>query len=315
MPLIYQLLVSNSVPGVSVVIPAFRAAKTICRAIDSVLAQTVRAREIIVVDDGSPDNVADVVKETYGDLVSLLRKENGGAASARNVGIDCATGDVIAFLDADDYWEPDKLQQQIAILNEHPEVGLIAGNWFQESPGESRSVMYPITANGWWDRIHHVTGPQVLAAATMIWTGMTAVTRKALGNERFCTQLSTAEDRDLWIRIAASHPIYLTGSPLATAVLEPGSLSRSGLEGDCKNMLAVVKRYRALLGPIAEREWNSYVLSRWAANEESPSLALAKLLDSFARWPLPYWQCPNRHRFGRLKRLAVLIFMAAGMRK
>ena len=122
----------------SVVIPAYRSAATICRAVDSVLAQTHAAAEIIVVDDGSPDEQAAVVEQTYGPRVTLLRTPNGGAASARNAGIDRATGDYIAFLDADDYWEADKLALQLALFDRHPELGLVAGAILEETPGEPR---------------------------------------------------------------------------------------------------------------------------------------------------------------------------------
>ena len=109
-------------PSISVVIPAFRAERTIQRAMDSVLAQTKPASEIIVVDDGSPDNQAAIVSQ-YGPPVILLRQANGKTAVARNTGIERATGDFVAFLDADDYWEPEKLERQLAVFATHPRSG------------------------------------------------------------------------------------------------------------------------------------------------------------------------------------------------
>src|SRR5258706_15592076 len=100
-----------SEPSISVVIPAYRAAKTIGRAIASVIAQTHGVLEVLVIDDGSPDDVS-AATERFGAAVTVIRKENGGAASARNLGIERARGDWIAFLDADDYWHPDKLKRQ-----------------------------------------------------------------------------------------------------------------------------------------------------------------------------------------------------------
>jgi len=93
---------------VSVIIPYYRARHTIARAVESALEQTVRPHEILVVDDGSPDDAAGATK-VFGSSVTLIRKPNGGAASARNLGIEHAQGEWIAFLDADDYWEPAKL--------------------------------------------------------------------------------------------------------------------------------------------------------------------------------------------------------------
>ncbi|MCK4960446.1 MAG: glycosyltransferase family 2 protein, partial [Planctomycetes bacterium] len=89
--------------SVSVVIAAYNAEKYIQRAIDSVLAQSLPADEIIVVDDGSTDNTGDAVKH-YGSKVRYIYQENAGPASARNTAIEAATGTWIAFLDADDEW-------------------------------------------------------------------------------------------------------------------------------------------------------------------------------------------------------------------
>src|SRR5262245_16757980 len=121
--------------NVTVIIPAYRAAKTIARAVDSALGQTCPPKEILVIDDGSPDDLPSALRG-YRDRVTLIRQANGGAASARNRGIEHATGEFIAFLDADDYWEPAKLQAQLDILKAHPEVGLVAGLYYEELPGQ-----------------------------------------------------------------------------------------------------------------------------------------------------------------------------------
>lgn len=100
---------------VTVVIPAYNASSTIAEALKSVLAQTLPASEIIVVDDGSTDETADVVQSLAAGIV-LLRTENRGAASALNSGVEAAQGEVIAFLDADDLWMPEKLELQVRRL-------------------------------------------------------------------------------------------------------------------------------------------------------------------------------------------------------
>src|SRR5947209_192198 len=98
----------NIGPKVSTVIPAYNASGTILRAIESVLAQTRPPDEILVIDDGSTEDLS-LTLEPFRACVTLIRKPNGGAASARNLGLDLSRGDYIAFLDADDYWEPRKL--------------------------------------------------------------------------------------------------------------------------------------------------------------------------------------------------------------
>ena len=120
---------------VSVVIPAYNMEKYIGRAIDSVLAQTRQPDEIIVVDDGSTDNTADVIK-SYGSRVHYIRQENGGASVARNTGIEAAKSEWIAFLDADDEWLPEKLQLQIECFARNKALLWGGGNYLIRDAGD-----------------------------------------------------------------------------------------------------------------------------------------------------------------------------------
>lgn len=121
-------LTSNVVAPVSVVIPCFRCASTIKRAIDSVVQQTQRPAEVILVEDGSGDNTLAVLQalaEPYSDWIKIIAlPENQGLANARNIGWAAATQLYIAFLDADDAWHPQKIEIQTAYMKEHPEVTL-----------------------------------------------------------------------------------------------------------------------------------------------------------------------------------------------
>ncbi len=272
--------------AVSVIIPAYRATATIGRAVGSVLAQTRSAAEIIVVDDGSPEELAPALAR-FGSRVLLVRKPNGGAASARNAGIERATGDVVTFLDADDYWEPTKLARQVDHLRRFPEVGMV-GSWlYLEQPGGPRRPD-PAIDPTLFDRILRLHGPDAFHAAGMFWTGTVAIRRDVLAHERFDERLATAEDRDLWLRLLLRAPAYLTREVLATCVLEPGSLSRGSVERDCRNMLAVVDRYRELLGPKAHRRWRSDVHRRWSTRllaQDDPRGALAPALVHLRHTP------------------------------
>lgn len=292
---------------VSVIIPAYKAAGTICRTIDSVLAQTHPAHEIIVVDDGSPDDQVPVIQRTYGDRVFLIRQPNGRTARARNTGIAQATGEVIAFVDADDYWEPEKLQRQIAVLQAFPQVGIVAGDYFSQAPGQERTLApVPARPQSDYDHVLHPSKGQIVRIASSIWTGMVAIRRTALGDERFVSGLEPAEDRDLWIRMLR-HPVYLMQTPLATAVLEPGSISRVNLDIDCENMLRVIRRHRGRIGLIGSRKWTAEVLYRWAALDPCPKTALPRLWRSLLCWPLPCTPRKDGQRFARLKRMLVLL--------
>jgi glycosyltransferase involved in cell wall biosynthesis len=271
--------------SVSVIIPAFRAAHTIARAVRSVLDQSLPAAEIIVVDDGSPDDLASAL-EPFGGSVRLVRKENGGAASARNLGIELATGGLIAFLDADDYWEPTKLERQVELFVRHAELGLVAGQFYYQSPGGERTPLGRSTLK--FDSVLRLRGERAFDVATYVWTGTVMIRRAVLGHERFVSGLEPAEDRDLWVRIILSAPMYLISEPLATFVYGPGSLSCSSLDRDCTNMLRVVGRHEKILGFRARRYWRSYTYLRWAARETRPSRALLNLMKSYYQWPLPY---------------------------
>ena len=251
---------------ISVVIPAYRASRTLGRALDSLRAQDRRPDEVIVVDDGSPDGqeVRDLVAGLDG--VRLIRQPNGGAASARNAGIEAANGDLIAFLDADDYWEPGKLRLQLAVLGAHPEVGLVAGRYFVQDPGGPRlGPVLPGGLDGPRDRVVASSGAGAFELATTIWTTTVLVRRAVLGSHRFVPGLEPAEDRDLWVRLVASAPAYIISEPLATYVQEHGSLSRSSIDVDCGNMIRVIRRHSGLMGPRPARSWEADTYRRWAA--------------------------------------------------
>jgi len=104
-----------SQPLVSIIIPVFNGEKYLAEAIESVMSQSYENKEIIVIDDGSTDSTYDIVKK-YAPQIIYHYQENAGTGAARNKGISVATGEVIAFLDADDIWKPDKLTYQVSFL-------------------------------------------------------------------------------------------------------------------------------------------------------------------------------------------------------
>jgi glycosyltransferase involved in cell wall biosynthesis len=115
---------------VSVVMPAYNRARTIERAVDSILAQDYPSIEVIVVDDGSKDDTAEVMRSRYGSdpRVVFIQQPNGGVCVARNTGIARARGEFIAMLDSDDAWLPGKLSLQVGILRKHPELSLVCSD-------------------------------------------------------------------------------------------------------------------------------------------------------------------------------------------
>lgn len=113
---------------VSVIIPVFNCEAYLAEAIESVLAQTYSAIEIIVVDDGSTDGSADIAKSFGNSGVRFCYQPNSGPGSARNRGVAMARGGLLAFLDADDMWLPNKLSLQTAALESNPKLDMILGH-------------------------------------------------------------------------------------------------------------------------------------------------------------------------------------------
>lgn len=130
------MMSDSQTPRFSVIIPAYNAASTICEAIDSVLAQTYPAHEIIVVDDGSVDATAEVVAG-YGNKVKLLQQPNQGVSVARNRGAREATGNWLTFLDADDWYYPSRLALYAQLLEQEPELDFLTGDFdYVDSEGK-----------------------------------------------------------------------------------------------------------------------------------------------------------------------------------
>lgn len=120
-------------PTISVIIPLYNAAPFIAAALESVLGQTRPPNQVIVVDDGATDGSADVVRR-YGQQITLIQQPNAGGASARNRGVALATGDLLAFLDHDDYWVPEKLAWQLDAFQQAPHLEAVFGQLQQTQP-------------------------------------------------------------------------------------------------------------------------------------------------------------------------------------
>ena len=106
---------------VSAIIPAYNVESCLSRCLDSVFAQTITPDEVIVINDGSTDRTSEITR-SYGDQIVYVEQENQGQGAARNTGLMIATGKYVAFLDADDYWLPDFLQETTAFLSEHDDA-------------------------------------------------------------------------------------------------------------------------------------------------------------------------------------------------
>lgn len=200
-------------PTVSVVIAAFNAARWIGETLDSVLAQTYRDFEVIVIDDGSTDETADVVA-LYGRKVHYFHRENGGQPSARNVGIRAARGSYIAFIDADDLWLPNKLELQMKLLTVRRHLAWVYSDAFYYDT-ESRSVRK--TAS----QLNKMFDGDILRQLLMgnFIPSPTPVIKKEvfdiIGYFDESPLLRIGEDWNMWLKIAAKYIIGYIPQPLA----------------------------------------------------------------------------------------------------
>lgn len=120
--------IDQDMPQFSVIIPAYNSAATLGKAIESALAQTYPAHEIIVIDDGSADNTRQIV-DGYGNQVRYLHQTNAGVSSARNRGAEAATGDWLAFLDADDWYFPERLGLHAEMIRQDANLDFLTGDY------------------------------------------------------------------------------------------------------------------------------------------------------------------------------------------
>lgn len=182
---------------VSVVIPSYNAAAYIVGAVESVLAQTFRDFEILVIDDGSTDNTKKVL-EKYGEPVQYIYKSNGGVSSARNFGIEKARGKYIAFLDADDVWVPKKLEKQIAVLEANEKIGLCYAA--AEKVDENLQTIGRIEARAYEDYCEAL----LLNLNIVAGSCSSAVIRREVAQRTngFDAKFSTCADWDYWLRLS-----------------------------------------------------------------------------------------------------------------
>lgn len=180
---------------VSVVIPSYNSARYVVAAVESVLAQTFRDFEILVIDDGSTDETKEVLKK-YGDVVRYLYKPNGGVSKARNYGIEKARGKYVAFLDADDLWMPEKLEKQVALLESNADAGL--------SYTSAITVDENLETKNYVEADEYADACEALLLRMNILILSSSIVRKdiLLQTNGFDSQFSTCADKDFWLRLS-----------------------------------------------------------------------------------------------------------------
>lgn len=223
--------------SVSVVIGAYNAEAWIRQTLDSVLAQSRRVDEIIVVDDGSSDATRTVV-QSYGSAVHLLTEEHRGRPH-RNRGIAASNGELVAFVDADDWWQPTKIEKQIDLLvAQNAQWAVCDALWLDAATARLREPVGDRVRGG--DILESLFLNNFIVASTPL------VRRRALDDAGYFDEspdVAPVEDWDLWLRLAARFPVACVDEPLATLRLHVDSfLAATPLERRVRSQETVIQR-------------------------------------------------------------------------
>lgn len=206
---------------VSVIIPARNAEKFLGEALDSVFAQGLDAPEVVVVDDDSSDRTTDVARR-YGRGVRVLTQSRGGSGRARNTGLEATTGELVAFLDADDVWVIEKSGLQIPLLEKDPTLGLVFSDMraFDQTGPAARTYF---EERGYDGRC----APSSIFLYDMISTPTVVMRRACLAEVGvFNESLPIGQDTDLWFRLALRYPFAVVSRPLVMRRLHPENTTR-----------------------------------------------------------------------------------------
>jgi hypothetical protein len=262
-------------PLVSVVIPTYSSAALVRQALESALDQTYPNHEIIVVDDGSSDGTREVLNGFHGAFKYIYR-QNGGPSAARNAGIEAAEGELLCFLDADDIWASNKLELQVAFMEQHRNVALLSGGCRKFIDDGSPYTPFSAQETGKnAARIFPVPEAFIRLVKSNFITTSTVMARKECFEKAglFDVNLPTVEDRDMWLRISAYFGVAQLPSIVCKKRLHSGNVS-----GDKEQMfqmrIRVLEKNRSLFPGLAPSSlWNKRLAqSHWKAGY----LSLAK---------------------------------------
>ena len=222
-------------PRFSIIVPLYNKAPYVRKALESIASQTYRDFELIIVDDGSSDNSAAICEEFFQTfnhslahsinvnhslahsinvnrsfVHSFIRQTNSGVAAARNNGVKASKGEYVCFLDADDWWEPNFLEEMDRLIEEYPDAGLYATNYVYYKPGKTHVALS--LPRGYIDY------PEAyLQSGSMPVTSITTCMPRKVFDEMggFPLGIKLGEDFLLWAKIALHYPVAFSEKPLA----------------------------------------------------------------------------------------------------
>ncbi|NOR80858.1 MAG: glycosyltransferase [Methyloprofundus sp.] len=273
---------------ISVIIPAYNAEAFIKKALDSVLQQSYPHFEALIINDGSTDRTVAIIDEYQDPRIKLITQVNGGLSNARNTGIQTAQGDYLAFLDADDYWEVEKLEKQIALLKQNPDIGFCSSQSRIETPEG-------VFLNHWHcpeisvSTLHSI----FIHNAAITGSGSGVMVTKELQKQAgfFDESLESLEDIDMWMRYAAFSEYCCLPETLTIITKRPDSMSRN-LVTMRKSAIQVLKKNRALLDKSSQKGfWHACYASmlcdyaKWEARNGLKMTAISHLILALVHAP------------------------------
>lgn len=251
-PLWYTVGEPEAASVISVVIPTYNTVRFVREAVVSALAQTRPDIEVIVVDDGSSDGSAETLRDLDDPRLRVVRQDHGGSGAARNTGLRLAFGELVAFLDADDYWAPRNLERQAAFLESHPEVDMTFSHSLVVDE-EGRSLGFKTSS------IAGTISFSRLLRANEIGNGSCVLLRREALERAgpFDPALPACVDIDVWLRVARLRPDNVAAIP---EVLTYYRRRQGQLSGDWRRMeaayLRLLERLRRLAPIEVQREEN-----------------------------------------------------------
>lgn len=280
-----------ALPRVSVVIPCFNTERYVAATLRAVLAQSDAALEVIVVDDGSTDGSAALIEREF-PQVSLIRRANAGVAAARNAGIEAATGEWVAFCDADDIWLPGKLAAQFEAMSTAPgcRMSYTAWQvWASSEPEPDPTLLQRLAQEPSGPNWAGATGwlyPELLLDC-VVWTSTVLMQRSLLAEiGGFDAGLRIGEDYDLWLRASRVTRIERVARPLALYRQHPGNITRSAPRANYKGRVVQGALTRwGYAGPDGRRmdegavrrmlakTWSDFAAAQLAAGERAAARA------------------------------------------
>ena len=289
---------------VSVIIPLFNKAPYIKRALDSVMAQSFGDFEVIVVNDGSSDESPQIVAAWDDKRIRLFNQENLGPGAARNRGIAEARGEIVAFLDADDEWLPDYLEESVRLLDRYgPEVATVTSGYFEHPGGASREATW--RARGLTEGVTHLesaTAPAFVVSLLAYMSPCTTVARaeavRKAGGFYEVDHCRYGEDAYLWLKVLLNESVAVNLKPLARIHFEasgPAQTRRSvrPIEPFLINPKEIESSAPTELRPLLERVLairalkTACVLGYWGHWREARDLV--RRFSVPGTWRLPYY--------------------------